>query len=48
MNIYTTTVDPSGFFVEVSHEITQFGNSYVVFGQDFNNARNNNVDKTKI
>uniref|UniRef100_A0A3Q3VR48 exodeoxyribonuclease III n=1 Tax=Mola mola TaxID=94237 RepID=A0A3Q3VR48_MOLML len=46
MNIYAPTADLPGFFVEVSNEITQFGNSYVVLGVDFNNVRNPNVDKT--
>uniref|UniRef100_A0A3Q3WRJ0 exodeoxyribonuclease III n=1 Tax=Mola mola TaxID=94237 RepID=A0A3Q3WRJ0_MOLML len=46
MNIYAPTADLPGFFVEVSNEITQFGNSYVVLGGDFNNVRNPNVDKT--
>uniref|UniRef100_A0A3Q3WCQ5 Endonuclease/exonuclease/phosphatase domain-containing protein n=1 Tax=Mola mola TaxID=94237 RepID=A0A3Q3WCQ5_MOLML len=46
MNIYAPTVDLPGFFVEVSNEITQFGNFYVVLVGDFNNVRNPKVDKT--
>uniref|UniRef100_A0A3Q4ASB2 exodeoxyribonuclease III n=1 Tax=Mola mola TaxID=94237 RepID=A0A3Q4ASB2_MOLML len=46
MNIYAPTADLPGFFVEVSNEITQFGNSYVVLYGDFNNVRNPKVDKT--
>uniref|UniRef100_A0A3Q3X2F5 exodeoxyribonuclease III n=1 Tax=Mola mola TaxID=94237 RepID=A0A3Q3X2F5_MOLML len=46
MNIYAPTTNLPGFFVEVSNEITQFGNSYVVLGWDFNNVRNPKVDKT--
>uniref|UniRef100_A0A3Q3WVD3 exodeoxyribonuclease III n=1 Tax=Mola mola TaxID=94237 RepID=A0A3Q3WVD3_MOLML len=46
MNIYGPTADLPGFFVELSNEITQFGNSYVVLGGDFNNVRNPKVDKT--
>uniref|UniRef100_A0A3Q3VTG5 Endonuclease/exonuclease/phosphatase domain-containing protein n=1 Tax=Mola mola TaxID=94237 RepID=A0A3Q3VTG5_MOLML len=45
MNIYAPAADLPGFFVEVSNEITQFGNFYVVLGGDFNNVRNPNVDK---
>ena len=33
-------------FVEVSNEITQFGNAYVVSGWEFNDVRNLKVDKT--
>lgn len=46
MNIYAPTVDMLGFFVDVSNAITQFGNSYIVLGVDFNNVRDLKVDKT--
>uniref|UniRef100_A0A3Q3X0I4 Uncharacterized protein n=1 Tax=Mola mola TaxID=94237 RepID=A0A3Q3X0I4_MOLML len=47
MNIYAPKADLPGFcFVEVSNEITQFGNSCVVLGGDFNNVKNPKVDKT--
>ena len=46
MNIYAPAAHLPGFFVEVSNEITHFGNSYVVLGGDFNNGRNPKVDKT--
>uniref|UniRef100_A0A3Q4AFA4 Uncharacterized protein n=1 Tax=Mola mola TaxID=94237 RepID=A0A3Q4AFA4_MOLML len=46
MNIYAPPADLPGFFVEVSNEITQFGNFYVVLGGDFYHFRNPKVDKT--
>uniref|UniRef100_A0A3Q3W5Z1 Endonuclease/exonuclease/phosphatase domain-containing protein n=1 Tax=Mola mola TaxID=94237 RepID=A0A3Q3W5Z1_MOLML len=46
MNIYAPTADLLGFFVEVSNEITQIGNSYVVLGGNFNNVSNPKVNKT--
>ncbi len=46
MNIYAPTADLPGFFVDISNAITQFGNSYIVLGGDFNNVRDPKVDKT--
>lgn len=46
MNIYAPTADLPGFFVDISNAITQFGNSYIVLGGDFNKVRDPKVDKT--
>ena len=46
MNIYAPTADLPGFFVDISNAITQFGNSYIILGGDFNKVRDPKVDKT--
>ena len=46
MIIYAPTADLLGFFVEVSNEITLFGNSYVILGGDLINVGDPNVEKT--